>query len=306
MGPGRRRRLRAWRVRVFLAMALGAFAARCSVLTSFDSLTSGSAEAGRGVDASSSVEGSTDAASAADVSAADGATSEAGSDGGALDAKADAGFCASLSPAPKLCDDFDEPDGGFAKWSLQYEFGGGTLAIDSAESRSAPSSLLVSTPATANNAGARLAITPPGTAQHVSFGFDLKVDTRDPQSGYAEIGYIVVTAGFQDNFYLRIYTDPTNNAFTAESYPDGASVPHNLTLSTSISFDTWRRVVVDVDLATAHAVTVTVDGVMAAQQALEPTLYMPGKLEVRPGIGYAAGPSSGWALRYDNVTVDWN
>jgi hypothetical protein len=311
MGEGRRGRVRGWRVRVFLAMALGALAARCSALTTFDGFASGNGT-DAGSDGPITADGSSDGGTTTDGSAAsDGAPSDAGAgdarpgDGGDA-AASDAGFCASLSPAPMFCDDFDTPDAGFTKWTLDYEFGGGTIAIDSAESHSPPSSLLVSTPSSANPAGGRLTFSPPGTAKHVHFGFDLKIDMSDPQSGYAEVGYVVFTGAFKDDFYLDLHTDPTNNGFTTEAYPDGSPVTHELILPNSTTLAGWKRVVIDVDLATAHSVTMTVDGVMVVQQALEPELYLPGTLEVRPGIGYTGAPSNGWALRFDNVTIDWD
>jgi hypothetical protein len=52
--------------------------------------------------------------------------------------------------------------------------------------------------------------------------------------------------------------------------------------------------------------TVTIDGNVAALLTLEPNLYAPAPVRVRPGIGYTGYPTTGdWRIRYDNVTIEW-
>ena len=71
-------------------------------------------------------------------------------------------------------------------------------------------------------------------------------------------------------------------------------------------FDVWTRVTVDIDVGTAHAMTVTIGGQIAAVQSLEANLYAPGPMTVKVGIGYTGSPTtSDWRVRYDDTTIDW-
>ncbi|HEY8075068.1 MAG TPA: hypothetical protein VIF62_13185, partial [Labilithrix sp.] len=64
-------------------------------------------------------------------------------------------FCASLSPAPKFCDDFDDLDPMTKKWDQQVFLTGiSSLAIDETQSTSAPASLLFQTMARPSGEGA--------------------------------------------------------------------------------------------------------------------------------------------------------
>jgi hypothetical protein len=280
---------------------MGALAVQCSALIPFDGYVAGA-------------DASADAAAADatfDHAASDGRAGEAGytSDGGVSDASVldgDAGrWCAHLVPAPMFCEDFDD-EGNFTKWTSVVQRNGGTLARDTNDFRSAPNSLLSRAPGSAMSQQAYLDFIPPTEVKHVKLAFDLRIDARDQQTGYAEIAYVVFNSPIHSDFYIRAYQDPATNGYTAESYPDGSAVQHNLSLGSTMTFDTWRRVAIDIDVATANALTVSIDGVQIVNQPLESTLYVPAGVEVRPGIGYTGSPSNLWSMRWDNVTIDWN
>jgi hypothetical protein len=59
-------------------------------------------------------------------------------------------FCSTLSPAPTLCSDFDQANLP-AGWSSLSQWGSASGTLDSAESKSAPRSLLFVTPALAQS-----------------------------------------------------------------------------------------------------------------------------------------------------------
>lgn len=270
-----------------LAIAFGIAATRCSLTTSLDGLSGPPSPPETGADA-------------ADAMTADaGDAGDAGKDGGR--------FCASLAPSPMFCDDFDD-EGPFAQWTEQRVSAGGTVVRDRGASRSPPNSLLTVAPGSATSGGAALlALTSPTAVRRVRFAYDMRVDARDPQTGYAEVSYL--NFGSPDRlyaFYVRLFADPARTTtFTAEAYlPDGGVPQHNVELAGDPKFTDWMRVVVDLDLRNAPHVAVTVDGALAGETALEPSLYPPSVATVGPGIGYAASPSGGWKLRYDNVTVD--
>jgi hypothetical protein len=275
---------------------MGALAIQCSALIPFDGYVG--------------PDGSVDAAAAdatGDHATPDAASAEASDavDAGSVDG--DAGrWCASLVPAPMFCDDFDDEGDFLPKWSNVILRNGGTVTRDPSAFRSAPSSMLASTPSSTMDSSGYLVFSPSTTVQHVKLAYDMRIDTRDTQAGYAEIAYVVLTGAYRTDFYIRAYQDPMKNGFTTESLSDGSVPQHVLDLGSTMTFDTWRRVAIDIDVATAHAVTVSIDGIQILNQPLEPELYFPGALEVRPGIGYIDTPSGPWSMRWDNVTIDWN
>jgi len=106
---------------------------------------------------------------------------------------------------------------------------------------------------------------------------------------------------------MRVFDDPSSiTTMTSEANVDGGVLAHDVPLAGAPRFDAWTRVTVDIDLATAHAMTVTIDGQTAGTQSLESNLYAPGPMTVRVGIGYTGSPTtSDWRIRYDNATIDW-
>jgi len=279
-----------------LAIVLGAAAIHCSLTTSLDGLAGGATPDG----GDSAV---TDALAAdaplGDAQALD-SSAEAGSDSGR--------YCSSLGSTPVLCDDFDD-EGPFIKWSGAKLGPGASVVRDRTASRSAPNSLLTTSAASANSIPAYLRLTSPSSVHRVRVAYDLRVDARDSQSAYAEVGYIRFgTAVRAHSFYLRLYGGVTPGAgFAAEAYlPDGGIPQNNVSLAGN-PFTSWTRVEVDYDLGAAPHVSVTLDGVLAGDTALDPTRFKPDVATVEVGVGYSGPPSSSaWQLRYDNVTVDWD
>lgn len=270
---------------------------RCTLTTSLDGLSGGVEPAdadARDADAGSDVTTNGDATGAADSP---------------VDAVTDGGrFCASLAQAPSFCDDFDD-EGPFSRWTGTRTAKGGMVTRDRGASRSAPNSLLTVSPASASTTSAALSLASTSTIHRVVLGFDMRIDARDLQTGYAEVSYIRFgdPSSWAYAFYMRVYGDPALTGATVEAYlPDGGKLQHNVALAGAPTFADWTRVVVDLDLRTAPQLTVTINGVVAAVAALGPELYPPTVARVEPGVGYVGAPSSGaWSLRFDNVTVDW-
>ncbi|HSO31338.1 MAG TPA: hypothetical protein VLT33_02445 [Labilithrix sp.] len=271
-------------------IVLGVAATRCSLTTSLDGYAGDPlpAEAGPTTDA----------------------TTPDGGDGGTVDASRDsaadaATFCKSLGASAMFCDDFDD-EGPFARWTETILRAGGTVARDRAASRSAPSSLLTVAPGSTDHGSALLRFASPAVVRRFRVAYDVRIDARDTETAYAEVGYVRFDP--YATFYFRVYGDPTKPAtFAAEAYlPDGGIPAHNLDLAGAPTLVDWTHVDVDVDLRAAPHVTVTVDGVLAGDTALEASLYKPAVAVATAGIGYTGAPSSGaWKLRYDNVTIDW-
>lgn len=235
--------------------------------------------------------------------------SEAGGDAGRSDAGDGGRWCASLSPAPFFCDDFDD-QGPLSRWTGQNVGSGSSVARDGTAFQSAPNALLTLTPASVGPTSSYVYLSTTATKQKVHVAYDMRIDARDPKTGYAEVNYIDFdTPGLKFAIYMRVYDSVTSlSTLTSEVYlPDGGIPAHDVALAGNPRFDGWRRVTVDVDLAsTPHTLSATIDGKLAAQQTLESGLYGPGPVTVRPGIGYSGYPTtSEWRVRYDNVTIDW-
>ena len=264
-------------------------------MTSLDGLTGGSPEVGDAGFADAPL----DVGSVLDAPVE--AASDAGSDAGR--------YCASLTTKPSFCDDFDD-EGPFSNWSGSVIGPGASILRDRAASRSAPNSLLATSPANPASIAAYLRLDSPTTVHRVRVAYDMRVDARDALTAYAEVGYIRfgVTGGKQHAFYIRLRNDTSvATAFAAEAYlPDGGVPDYGVALSGNPQFSSWTRVAVDYDLGTSPHVSVTIDGAVAGSAALDPTLFTSDVAHVDIGIGYTGHPSSAaWQLRYDNVTVDW-
>ena len=278
---------------VLLGLGLGAI--HCSLTTTLDGLTGGaSAEAGE--------------AGAVDAPVGDGslldASADAASDGGGR-------YCASLTTKPSFCDDFDD-EGNFSNWTTSVIGVGGSVVRDRARAVSAPNSLLATSAPSASSIPALLQLASPSLVHRVRIAYDLRVEARDPQTAYAEVGYIRFGAGETrvHAFYIRLYADPSQStAFTAEAYlSDGGTSQKNFSPTNNPRLSDWTRVGVDYDLRVGAAprISVSINGAPAAETALDPALFTPDFASVGVGVGYSGRPSSAaWQLRYDNVTVDW-
>jgi hypothetical protein len=249
----------------------------------------------------------TDGADAAAGSDADAAASPAD---GNLEAGEAGAWCASaphLGDGGFVCDDFDE-EGPLSRWTGIAVNGSSSLERDRQSFRSFPNSLLASV--ASGNAFVFRELK--GTIRRVRFSFDIKVDARDIVSSYAETNEIRLLRGLGEvssAFYLAFDAmNAQHTTWVGEAHlADGGLFQHRLALDGNPRFDEWTRVDLEVDLAaTPHRMTVHVNGEIAGSDVLEDALYVPGPARVGVGIVYAAVPSSsGWRVRYDNVTLDW-
>ena len=238
---------------------------------------------------------------AAQPDAADAAKADAPVEGG------DAGrWCDSLSPAPMFCDDFDD-QGPLTRWTDSYVRAGATIARDGTAFQSAPNALFAISPPANGPSSAYVHLDTSSAKGKVHVAYDMRIDARDTSIGYAEINYIVIGAAIPLDFYMRVFNDPNSiSTITSEANVDGGVLAHDVALAGAPRFDVWTHVTVDIDVATAHAMTVTIDGQTAAVQPLESNLYAPGPMSVRVGIGYTGSPTtSDWRVRYDDTTIDW-
>ncbi len=138
-------------------------------------------------------------------------------------------YCATLSPTPQFCADFDEPDFEVG-WANDTdagipdpgEIGGGTLSADRKLSLSAPASLLVSTPAqmTTGNISAIVVKTVPATSKLI-LQFELYVDKLDVMEA---AGVTVAGLDFGNDGDIAIFLDKNGLELAVEGPGPDAGV----------------------------------------------------------------------------------
>jgi hypothetical protein len=162
------------------------------------------------------------------------------------------GFCASLTPAPTFCADFDEGavDNG---WSSSQS-SNGTIALDGTTSTSAPDSFVsTSVTSTANVIAALFKdFGTSGSAYHLAF--DLRVDAVSANA-QAVVGQVQLMTSNVLDYGLSFIVTATD-ASIEESYRSGGTTQYLLTtLASRPVTGQWTRVFIDV---TAPPGTVTV------------------------------------------------
>ena len=208
-------------------------------------------------------------------------------------------FCATQSPAPKFCADFDDPNPG-AAWTTKTEVpNNSTVGIDTTVSKSGPASL--------RGESRALLATEPGNAAlrktflvgstHVRLAFSGRWSATTFGDGMVAIANVDVAANRFFTLYLR-NADP-GTAVLEEI--DGATT--TLTpLAAVPAVSTWTRVELDLDLANGKA-TVRLDGAKVAEAATGTAAAT--EVSVRIGNVYVTGPLPKLVGNYDDVTLDY-
>jgi hypothetical protein len=210
-------------IRALAGAVLSTTLAGCSLFVSLDGLESSGAAAG-------------------DASIGDAGVD--GSDSPADAAKGGSGYCATLSPKPLFCCDFDEDGGVGAGWDSVTIDPGAAASIDTSTSTSGTSSLLAqSTQANSSGISALL---------HKSFsnvGFTethLAFDVHPDSAEYAYVGSIDLSGGF---FVAVITPAPQIQISSSGTYP---------ALTSGLPTGTWTRVYVDLVLPGSAAGSLTI------------------------------------------------
>jgi hypothetical protein len=221
---------------------------------------------------------------------------------------ASTGYCATLSPAPKFCDDFD--DGNLTDgWSVQNVAGGAVMDLDISSFTSAPYAMAIVTPAI--NAGqfapAALRAERIAPARHVTYSFSayFVTDPAITKGALAIAGLDVRSAGPGHYFTLYLRDDPQDGVSTPAAVfeeIEGATTTR-FPLAALPPMGAWTRIVIDVDLDAAKA-NVTFGGVKVVDDV---TIGTSGGAEAtfRLGAVYNYGPADMIEARFDDVVVDF-
>jgi hypothetical protein len=223
-----------------------------------------------------------------------------GSDGGA-------GFCASLSPAPAFCDDFDHGTFG-AQWETPLLSGGGILGSSNQLAYSPPTSLHALTGSSDAGCSQALPAALSGTASVIDYSFALYIAQSPMEGGVAELGGVGVDIG-GDAYYVDIFLAP-DKANMEHDNDAGPVSSMRAPLSQPIPRGVW--------VPLRWHLVLTADGggpsallEMGEQpstqilfaQVLPPYGYAPGTPRFSAGIGYATPEKAGTEVYVDNVVV---
>jgi hypothetical protein len=215
-----------------------------------------------------------------------------------IDAHDDSGSAAACIHT--FCDDFDRAPPADRGWTGAV-VAGGTLALDSSESVSPPSSLLT-TIAFPSTAGVYLTKDLPvmQTALHASLDIELATTTLDAEIDLFQIVWVAAPQPCTAFGYFLV-RDSTNVMVMQETYVGcGTSVNDILPFPAG-----FHHVVVDIAAGAIGTATVRIeiDGVLALDKQVDhaiPASALTIALGA-PGVRATTGP---WLIRYDNLIVD--
>jgi len=271
----------------------GLLTASCSLFVSTDGLGDGSSDAG--------IIAATDGGDAnvtADANAAP--------DAGIVDA---APFsCATVSPAPMFCDDF-ERDSVLGEWTDTDLVGGGTITIDAITSTSGTRSLLGTTPASAT------ADTFNATIHHATF----PVVVSDVHLDFDENIASAVDMNQFDLFRLTLHTpsDPASGALqiaitlkSTEIFLDENDyrvvptkyIAHDY--KRAPAYGKWERFSMHLTLGASPHVTVMLGADVIVDDDLTSPNVVPSSLELVLGLYNSYEPAAKRSVNFDDLVLD--
>ncbi len=261
-----------------------------------------------GADAAPPAEASTpqDAGAPADTGTPEAGTGE---DAPFADAGTDATpppFCASLSPQPTLCDDFDEGTSFSPQFPQTVQPSTGHLGIDQAYASSSPASMfaLVDQGTSGSQAVAYVQHTFSGSSTSFEIAFDVLLD-QYVAGAFGVVTSIALNPSAQNPHFATMAIASTGaemeQAFTGA---DGGNQFVDSTLNPAPSAKQWTRVDITLSLP-QHRLTVLVGGVSAlTSETLDSSWPASGAFAIQLGLTYVASTSGPWSARIDNVVVN--
>jgi hypothetical protein len=210
-------------------------------------------------------------------------------------------FCASLSPQPTFCEDFDEGTTLSAGWNPTTT-NGGTYAVDSTLALSPPNALLVTVPAVDAGTTAGASISRPFTLNFNEATVDL--DFYPEQSGASGVFSVYLTGGY----VAIVGIDPSKSHLQEGSPADAGMDTFTVTHLAPIPLGAWTHLAMTLHLLPKPAwITVSYDGVVQLNQhplAAMPAGIASGTPTLKVGGLSTGNDPSGWKAHWDNVVFD--
>jgi hypothetical protein len=283
-----------------LAVVVAWAAAAAAACFDFDATQRGGPLVDGGTDAGGGGADAADATVVTDSSAGDGAPEASGGP-----------FCATYPSHGSVffCDDFDGDGGLPGSWSTFHQTSG-TLSETDASWVSPPNSIDLALGALTASQPVDVALrTPlqmPSPFSTLVFAFSVEPMSVDTSAGAAIVlGAVDFLDAANGRYSLELAIQMQSGAALMalgeqSGLADGGAQYVNHPLSApALQMHTFTGVTLNVDWTTAKA-RVDVNGVQGSDVTLTPTVQ-PASFQIGIGTSYAAEPSPGWELRYDNV-----
>ncbi len=306
-------------------LGVAAAAAACTVFTSLDGLSGGDAGSPDGADSEDALGGGGADADGIVTPENDGAPDDVNASGNEAGGDADAGpFCASRSPAPLFCDDFDEnPDDAgalTARWD-QITGMGGSVVRSGGLFTSPPLAMLATANApisTSIDLAAYKTFTGVAQANVFTLAFDIDVVTADvSKHSDAVLAAFELVGSLGDRWALQlevnydasVSADAGNSldvSFSENRTPPGDAGYTQNPAPSKLPIGVWTHVTMTANVTSLGTATIALqmgsDPVYKVANVLIPVLD--GAPEILVGLTYAEASNQGWAVRYDDVTFD--
>ncbi|MDB4994510.1 MAG: hypothetical protein JWM74_1942 [Myxococcaceae bacterium] len=218
-------------------------------------------------------------------------------------------FCDGLVPAPALCADFDrgEPaEFGWSRSDIQPE-GSGTFTVDTAQSKSAPASLLFRSTYQPGGGGTNWVGRDIGASNQAKITLEYDLFVEDIANAFSVwVSTLKFVEPSHEGDYVVIFSAKANGAALEERMPpsDGGK-PYNAVNALRFPIIAqWTHVAVVVDLKkTPPTVKIDLDGQPAIAERELTEGYLRGLTELDIGMPFANNVSGSVALRVDNVVL---
>ncbi len=203
-------------------------------------------------------------------------------------------FCASLSPQPVACNDFDSP-GPLVDWPSVTDPPGGSHAIDETVFRSEPASLRAEIPADGDTFFSTTIIQPLSfQVSTVKLGRDLRIDhaRAEPMT--------VAAATFDFDPACGAGIEVIEGGARAVHWTDAGDTP--FAFAALPASPEWARIELVYVAEGSPTISLYVDGVPAYENEPAPGCG-PAEPQISVGINYTP-PGDGWIVNIDNLVVD--
>jgi hypothetical protein len=268
----------ALRVRIAATLALAAWATACGLTADFSGLQGG----------------------VRDGAVEDAGAAEAPPEGEASD-DGSSGFCASLSPKPRLCADFDEGLPVGAGWTTVDVSQGQTVSVDPSVSYSPTASLLsaVSPMGTGYESG-RLEESLPVLASHVHAEFKVLL----PGGGGPFELFSLQQITPDGSYYGLYYKEEGGKLVAYVSALGSDGMMHGKVYPLGAPPVTWLHVEIDMDISDTGTLVVKHDGAAVVNAVNLPT-STPTRAQLASEIGFFSPNPATAQVHFDDVVIDW-
>jgi hypothetical protein len=222
--------------------------------------------------------------------------------------------CASRTPAPTFCDDFDHASLPGA-WDVFHQIGG-SLAIESSASVSPPSSLVVIfsalDPGQLLDTALRKRFALPPSRGTTALELAVRPVTADPTPGAVVVLFSLDFFDAANNRYslqFALRQTPGGLSVTLgeqSGFIDGGMAYVEHPLPDPLTLGTWTKVRIEVARTAPRSATarVTFDGRVELDSVPLSVTVDAAALLVSIGSTFESLPSKPWSIRYDDVVID--